>query len=144
MYFEEFSVGDCYEIPPFSIEKEQILGFARDYDPLPLHLDEDYAKTTRFGGLISSGVMTFMLAWASFIKNGDPFGAELVAGASNHMAWQKPAYAGDRLYGTVSVSRLERRNAYNGLVEFEVVIYNQDDEQVASGGGELVIKARGA
>ncbi|MDR2587312.1 MAG: MaoC family dehydratase N-terminal domain-containing protein [Coriobacteriales bacterium] len=143
MYFEEFVVGQRFEIPPFSITKEQILGFARDYDPLPIHIDEDYAKTTRFGGLIASGVMTFMLAWTSFIKNGDPFGAELVAGASNHMEWQKPSYAGDRLHGTVSVRQLKRRNPYNGLVEFEVVIY-KDDEQVASGGGEVVVKARGA
>jgi acyl dehydratase len=142
MYLEEFTVGQSYEIPPFSITKEQLLDFAREYDPLPIHLDEVYARTTRFGGLIASGVMTFMLGWASFIRNGDPFGDELVAGVSNHMAWQTPTYAGDRLRGMVSVCRVERRNAYNGLVGFEVALYNQDDELVASGGGEVVVKAR--
>ena len=48
------------QIPPAFIEKEKILDFARTYDNLPLHTDEDYAKASPFGALIAPGVMSFM------------------------------------------------------------------------------------
>jgi acyl dehydratase len=142
MYLEEFMVGQRYDIPPFVITKERIIAFARDYDPLPFHLDEDYAKTTRFGGLIASGVMSFMLAWTGFVRAHDPFGTELVAGRSNHMSWPVPTYAGDVLSGAVTVLRVERRNSYNGLVELSLAAYNQKGEQAVGGGAEVIVLAR--
>ncbi|MDR2106265.1 MAG: MaoC family dehydratase N-terminal domain-containing protein [Coriobacteriales bacterium] len=142
MYFEEFTVGQSYDVPAFTVTREQIIAFAKDYDPLPLHLDEDYAKTTRFGGLVSSGVMTFMLLWTGFIKAHNPLGAELVAGRSNHMSWPAPTYPGDTLSGTVTVVRVERRNPYNGLVELSLTAYNQNGEQVVGGGAECVVLTR--
>ena len=45
---------------PALIKKEKMLDFACDYDHVPLHTDEEYAKTTPFGKLIALGVMSFM------------------------------------------------------------------------------------
>ena len=44
MYFDELSLGMTVEIAPAVIEKEKMLAFARDYDNIPLHTDEEYAK----------------------------------------------------------------------------------------------------
>ncbi|MDR1014396.1 MAG: MaoC family dehydratase N-terminal domain-containing protein [Coriobacteriales bacterium] len=143
MYFEEFEVGQAFEVPPVAITKEQVLAFAKDYDPLPFHLDEGYAQTTRFEGLISSGVMSFMLVWSTFVKEHDLFGDELVAGRSNHMSWPRPTYPGDVLYGKVTVDRTERRNPYNGLVDISLSACNQDGHEVVRGGAQVVVKARG-
>lgn len=139
MYFEDFHVGQQWHVEPFAITREQILAFAKDYDPLPLHLDEDYAKTTRFGGLISSGVMTFMLMWTAFIKEHDPLGEELVAGQNNHMAWPAPLYAGDTLSGTVTVTNLTVRNTHNGVVTVALKGYNQDGKHVLDGDANIIV-----
>jgi acyl dehydratase len=141
MYLEEFVVGQKFEIPPVFITKEQTIAFATEYDPLPMHIDEEYAKTTRFGTLIASGVMTFMLVWAEFVKTHNPFGNELIAGATNHMSWAKPTYPGDTLRGVAHVIDVRRRNSYNGFVEMSLTIYNQKGESVAEGGAEVVVKA---
>ena len=81
MYLDELYTGMEMELPEVVIDRERMMDFARLYDPLPLHLDEDYAKTTRFGGLIAPGVMTFMSVWAEFVKQG-LFGDQLIAGKS--------------------------------------------------------------
>ena len=51
MYFEELEIGMTVDIEPVVIKKEKMMAFAHDYDPLPLHTDEEYAKTTPFGQL---------------------------------------------------------------------------------------------
>ena len=60
MYFDEINVGMTVDVAPTVIEKEKMLDFARTYDNLPLHTDEDYAKASPFGALIAPGVMSFM------------------------------------------------------------------------------------
>ena len=49
MYFEDLKIGMTVEISPAVIEKEKMMAFARDYDNIPLHTDEEYAKTTNQG-----------------------------------------------------------------------------------------------
>ena len=51
MYFDDLSIGMTVEIAPTVIEKEKMLAFARTYDNLPLHTDEEYAKETPFDKL---------------------------------------------------------------------------------------------
>ena len=60
MYFDDIVPGMTVEIAPAVIEKEKMMAFARDYDNIPLHTDEEYAKNTPFGKLIAPGVMSFM------------------------------------------------------------------------------------
>ena len=68
MYFDEIRLGMSVETAPTVIEKEKMMAFARIYDPIPLHTDEEYAKTTPFGGLIAPGVMTFMSVWVKYLE----------------------------------------------------------------------------
>ena len=51
MYFDDIQLGAAYDLEPVAIKKEQILSFAREYDYIPLHTDEEYAKSTPFGVL---------------------------------------------------------------------------------------------
>lgn len=60
MFFDDIQPGMTVEIAPAVIEKEKMLSFARTYDPIPLHTDEEYAKHTPFGRVIAPGVMSFM------------------------------------------------------------------------------------
>ena len=141
MYFEDIKLGTRVEIPPVTIEKERILEFAKLYDPIPLHMDEEYAKKTRFGGLIAPGVMSFMSVWAKYIEN-DFIADELIAGKSTKIEWFKPVYAGDILKGILTVSDAEKRNQYNGIVTLSIDIYNQKGELVMNDITESVVKCK--
>jgi len=141
MYFEDFEIMSEFDIPPVTITKEKILSFAREYDPLPLHMDEKYAEKTNFQRLIAPGVMSFMSVWAEFVKM-NVWGDNIIAGKSTKIEWFSPVYADDVLTGKVTVTGRERRNEYNGTVVFTVDIYNQNGDHVIRDVTESVIAAR--
>ena len=131
------------QIAPAIIEKEAMLDFARKYDYIPLHTDEEYAKTTIFGALIAPGVMSFMSVWAKYLE-ADFFGKELLAGKSTKIEWIKPVYAEDVLTGKATVTNLVRRNGKNGLVEISIEAYNQKGELVLTDVTEAIVKCKTA
>ena len=141
MYFDDIKVGMTVEIPPALIEKQKMLDFARLYDNIPLHTDEEYAKTTLFGQLIAPGVMSFMSVWAKYLEV-DLFGEELLAGKSTKIEWIKPVYAQDVLTGKAEVTQLTKRNARNGLVEITIEAYNQHGDLVLTDVTEAIVKCK--
>ena len=141
MYFDDFEIGMSRDIEPAVIEKDKMIAFAKEYDNIPLHTDEEYAKNTSFGGLIAPGVMSFLAVWANYLKV-DFYGDELIAGLSTKMEWFKPVYAGDVLTGKAEITNLVRRNARNGLVELTINIHNQNGELVITDVTESVVKCR--
>jgi acyl dehydratase len=141
VYFDDLKIGMTMDTAPVVIEKEKMMAFARDYDPIPLHTDEEYAKGTIFGKLIAPGVMSFMSVWAKYLEN-DFVGEELIAGKSTKMEWFKPVYADDVLVGKVTITDLVKRNARNGLVTVTIDIYNQNGELVLKDVTESVVKCR--
>ena len=143
MYFDDIQLGMTVEIPPAVIEKEKMLDFARLYDHVPLHTDEEYAKTTPFGRLIAPGVMSFMSVWSKYLEV-DLFGTELLAGKSTKIEWHKPVFAGDVLTSRATVTSLARRNEKNGLVEITIHAYNQHGDLVLSDVTEAIVKSRPA
>jgi len=141
MYLDDLNIGMEVDVPAVTIDRQRMLDFARLYDPIPLHLDEEYAKGTKFGDLIAPGVMTFMSVWAEFVKL-KMFGEELIAGKSTKIEWFKPVFAGDTLKGKARISDISRRNRYNGICEVTVDVYNQHGEMVLTDVTESVVKYR--
>ena len=141
MYFDDLKIGMSVETAPAVIEKAKMMAFARDYDNIPLHTDEEYAKTTPFGKLIAPGVMSFMSVWAKYLEV-DFFGEELLAGKSTKIEWLKPVYADDVLIGKATITDLVKRNPKNGLVTVSIDVYNQNGELVLKDVTEAVVKCR--
>ena len=141
MYFDDLKIGMSVQIAPAVIKKEKMLDFAKDYDNIPLHTDEEYAKATPFGALIAPGVMSFMSVWAKYLEV-DFFGKELLAGKSTKIEWHKPVYAGDVLHGTGKITNLVRRSSRNGIVEITIEAYNQNGVLVLSDVTEAIVKCR--
>ena len=141
MYFEDIELGMAVETAPALIEKEKMLDFARLYDNIPLHTDEEYAKTTPFGKLIAPGVMSFMSVWVKYLEV-DFFGKELLAGKSTKIEWLKPVFAEDVLTGKATVTNLVKRNPKNGLVEIAIEAFNQKGELVLKDVTEAVVKCK--
>ncbi len=139
MYFNDLKIGMTVVTKPVVIEKEKMLAFAREYDNVPLHTDEEYAKSTHFGKLIAPGVMSFLSVWAKYLEV-DFFGEELLAGKSTKIEWKKPVFAGDELTGKATVTNLVRRNEKNGIAEVTIDVRNQNDDLVLTGVTEAIVK----
>jgi len=141
MYFNELAIGMKTAIPSTVIEKEEMLDFARKYDNIPLHTDEEYAKNTRFGGLIAPGVMSFLCVWAKYLEV-DFFGEELIAGMSTKIEWFKPVFPSDTLTAEAEITNLTKRNERNGIAEVIINAYNQNNELVLKATTEALLKCR--
>lgn len=141
MYFDDLKLGMTADTAPAVIEKKKMLQFAYDYDNVPLHTDEEYAKTTHFKKLIAPGVMSFMVVWAKYLEV-DFFGEQLLAGKSTKIEWHKPVFADDALTAKATVTRLVKRSEKNGVAEVSMKIYNQNGELVMTAVTEAIVKCR--
>ena len=141
MYYDELKLGMSVVIEPTIIEKDKMLDFAKTYDNIPLHTDEEYAKKTPFGKLIAPGVMSFMSVWAKYLEV-DFFGEQLLAGKSTKIEWLHPVFAQDVLTGKATITNLTKRNEKNGIVEVTIEAYNQDGKLVLKDVTEAIVKIR--
>ena len=142
MYLEDISLHQKIVTSPVLITLENMKDFAQKYDPLPLHLDEKYAETTRFGKIIAPGVMCFMLIWSRYLSENDLAGEQFIAGMSTNIAWSLPVYAGDMLRGEIEVTNLYPRNPYNGTLELTTKVYNQEEKLVLTDVTEMLVARR--
>jgi len=141
MYFDELKLGMTVNIAPATIEKEKMLAFAREYDNVPLHVDEEYAKRSPFGKLIAPGVMSYLAVWAKYLE-ADFFGEELLAGKSTKIEWLRPVFANDVLTGKATITNLVKRNARNGIAEVTIEAFNQNGDLVLTGVTEAIVKIK--
>lgn len=141
MYFDELEIGLEKDLAPTVIKKDKMMAFAYDYDNIPLHTDEAYAKSTHFGDLIAPGIMSYMSVWSKYLEV-DFFGDALVAGKSTKIEWIKPVYANDVLRGKAKLTKLTPRSEKNGLAEVTIEAYNQNNELVLTGVAEAVVKCK--
>lgn len=141
MYFDDFKINHTLNIEPVKILKNDMVAFAEKYDPIPLHTNEEYAKSTHFRRLVAPGVMTFMSVWAKYLEV-DLMGEELIAGKSTKIEWHKPVFADDVLTGKAVISKLTKRNEKNGIVEITIYAYNQNGDLVLTDVTEAVVKCR--
>ena len=141
MFFEDFTVGQKFQTPKVHISKSKILTFAQEYDPMPFHLSESAAKKTSFKKLIAPGVMSFMSVWAEFVKM-NVWEDTMIAGLSTNIRWLSPVFVSDTLQGEITVSALERKNKYRGIVTFSTDIFNQDGLHVIHDITEALTKTK--
>lgn len=141
MFFDDFKLNETIAIEPVIIDKDEMIAFAKRYDNIPLHTDEEYAKDTHFGKLIAPGVMSFMAVWANYLQV-DLAGEELLAGKSTKIEWFKPVFAGDELSAEVVVTGLTERNEKNGIVEITFYVKNQYGDLVLTDVTEMIVKKR--
>ena len=141
MVFNDLKIGMTVDIPPAVIEKEKMMDFARLYDNIPIHTDEEYAKKSPFKALIAPGVMSFMSVWVKYLEV-DFFGDDLLAGKSTKIEWLNPVYADDILTGIAEITNLTQRNEKNGIVELTIKAYNQNGDLVLTDVTEAIVKCR--
>ena len=126
LYFEDFPLGEVVEYGRIDVSVDEIVAFAREFDPQPFHTDEEAAAAAT-GGLIASGWHTSALLLR---MNCDAFlmrAAILEEAGVEEVRWQQPVRPGDRLHvrrQTLACrSREGRTNA--GEIEFLYEVINQ-------------------
>jgi acyl dehydratase len=102
-YFEDFSTGQVFECGSRPVTREQILAFAREFDPQPFHIDEEAARKTPFGGLIGSGVHTWGIAQRLAVDGLLNRSACVVSPGYERMRFLKPLLPGDELRLRITV-----------------------------------------
>jgi acyl dehydratase len=132
LYFEDFPPGKTFEYGAREVTAEEIVEFAREFDPQPFHLDEAAARETMAGGLIASGWHSAALMMRI---NCDELFLRSSAQGSPGLAsidWLKPVRPGDRLSvrSTTLGARPSRSRPDVGLVEMRFELMNQNREVV--------------
>ncbi len=138
MYFDDFNEGDSFDIGSVTIERDNMMAFAEEYDPQPIHTDEEHGKNSKFGDIIAPGIMSFMSVWSRFVKS-NIITDQFIAAQSFRINWISPVFAGDVLTGKVHIDKLTPRNPYNGIVEVGLTIYNQAGDMVMDTTTEAVL-----
>ena len=134
IHYEDLAVGDTVELGPTSANAEEMIAFAKRYDPQPFHLSDAGAANTYFGRLAASGWHTAALTMRLMMTGRDEPLASLGSPGFEDLRWRKPVYPDDQLNARVTVAskRLSKSRPEMGLVKFEVETRNQDDVVVMS------------
>ena len=141
MYLEDIKPGSELTVENIVIRKEEMLDFARKYDPVKIHTDEDFAKLSRFGDLIAPGMLSFLSVWGQYVEL-DFAGEDLIAGKSTAVEWMKPVLADDVLRGVARVTGIAFRNDFNGIMTVTIDVFNQKDEKGLTSVVESIVKRR--
>jgi acyl dehydratase len=132
-YFEDYPVGAVFIGGPVSVSEQDILDFARRYDPQPMHVDKEAAETGAFGGLIASGWHTGSLMMQLLVAHFVP-PSNLASPGLDELRWLRPVRPGDQLCLRVTVesARRSRSKPDQGVVISLVEVLNQKGEVVMS------------
>ena len=133
LHFEDFAAGNVACYGPRMITREEILAFAAEFDPQPMHADEEAARATMLGGLVASGWHTAAIAMRLAVT-ARPFGPHPLLGAGvDELRWTKPVRPGDTLHleGEI-VELVPSRTKPQGIVRIIWTAYNQNGEAVCS------------
>jgi acyl dehydratase len=127
-YFEDYQAGAVYEYGYATVTEEEIVAFARRFDPQPLHTDARLAAAGPFGGLIASGWHTAGIFMRLFADHYLSRVASLGSPGLDELRWPVPVRPGDRLRlrTTTIETRRSRSKPDRGVVRTRAELLNQD------------------
>lgn len=133
LYYEDLEVGAKSSFGRYDVTREEVLDFARKYDPQPFHLDDEAAAKTHFGRVSASGWHTCAMTMAMMVENmKSSRQAGLGSPGVDQLMWKKPVYPGDTLRVETEIisKRRSKSRREMGLFKSRAHIFNQNDEVV--------------
>ena len=130
-YFEDLKAGDRFKSDSYKISEEQIISFAREFDPQPFHLDAAIARQTMFKGLIASGWHTAAITMWLFVQTLN-FAEGAIGLGVDELRWPTAVKANDALQVETEIVDLResRSKPGHGVVRIRNVTTNQRGEVV--------------
>ena len=144
LHYEDFSVGESWDLGAYRVTAEEIKGFAREFDPQFFHLDEDRAKSSVLGGLSASGWHTCGMLMRLMVDGYLNRTAAMGSPGLEEVKWLKPVYAGETLTGrmTVLAKRQSKSRPEMGLITMRWDARSTDGETKIDMTGINLIKVR--
>jgi acyl dehydratase len=143
-YFEDFAAGMVLEHGPRLVTREEIVAFAAEFDPQPMHLDEEAARHSILGGLAASGwhicCLMMRMACDSFVLDSSSMGAPGV----DEVKWLKPLRPGTQitLRTTVLDTRTSKSRPEMGFVKTHIEVLDDDHGQIMTLTTSMIMERR--
>lgn len=133
-YFEDFQPGQIFELGEHTMTRDEIVDFARQFDPQPFHVDEEAAQRSAFGGLIASGWHTAAVFMRLYVDALLADAASMGSPGITELRWLAPVRPGDTLTGRFIVESVapSSKRADRGTVHFRSEMVNRDGTTVLS------------
>ena len=144
-YFEDLEIGAETHFGSYQVTREEVLEFARKYDPQPFHLSDEAAAKTHFGRLAASGWHTCAMTMAVIARKVvDQEQAGLGSPGLDELRWLKPVYPGDTLHvsGEIIDKTPSRSKPEIGSFRTRTTVTNQDGVPVMTFTSIVLIRRR--
>lgn len=143
-YYEDIEIGETHTFGDYQVTREEIIDFAKRYDPQPFHLDDEAAAESPFGGLVASGWHTAAMCMRMLAEGPLQQRASMGARGVDELRWRTPVRPGDRLHLHTEVldKQVSETTPVRGYVDSALEGRNQDDEVVISWIGLGMVERR--
>lgn len=136
-YYEDIEIGATQEFGSYTVEKEEIVSFAEQYDPQPFHIDESAAEASIFGELVASGWHTAAMTMRMLVDNRLEDSRAMGAVGVDDLRWKQPVRPGDTLSVQTEVLDKEPWDDELGLVSSRTTVFAGDTEVMSMTGRVL-------
>lgn len=144
-YFEDIVVGTKHSFGCYEVTRDEVLEFARKYDPQDFHLSDEAAAKTHFGKIAASGWHTCAMMMSMLVEHLTTHRqASLGSPGVDELRWHKPVFPGDtlRCESEVMGKRPSKSRPEMGSIRSSITIFNQNDEQVLSLTAIILVRRR--
>ncbi|KPU97787.1 acyl dehydratase [Variovorax paradoxus] len=132
MKFADFHAGQVIEAGPYLLSEEELVGFARSYDPQWFHTDAEASRESPFGGLIASGWHTCAIAMRLVVEAALAGSESFASPGLEHVRWPNPVRPGDALRLVADVIEVRRSESKPtlGILRWRWRLFNQRELMV--------------
>jgi acyl dehydratase len=144
LYLEDLHVGDRFDSDTIEVTREDIIAFAREFDPQPFHLEEKAAERSIFKELVASGWHTAAMSMKLFVTGGLQLAGGSVGLGVDELRWPQPVRPGDtlRLETEILEVRSSKSKSDRGIIRIRNVTTNQRGEVVQTFMAFVMVRRR--
>ncbi len=131
-YFEDFQPGEVIPLGSCVVRREEIIAFARQFDPQPFHVDEEAARRSIYGGIIASGWHTASICHRLLVEGLLKDTSSMGSPGLDELRWLRPVRPGDELSARIEVlaTTPSRSKPERGAIKTRLEVRNQKGELV--------------
>ena len=143
-YWEDYDLGQKFPLGSTSFTEQEIISFAREFDPQGFHIDREAAAKSMFGGIIASGWHIAAKMMRLFVDNYLDRRTALGSPGLDELRWLKPVRPGDTLSGWVECAAKtpSRSKPHIGIVHEQWTVTNQNGDVVMTAKGINMVRRR--
>jgi len=143
-YLDDFTVGDTFDFTTVPASAEQIIAFAKQYDPQQFHLDEEFARTGPHGGLIASGFQTLLIVFGPIMRDLMNDVANIAGIGFDKLRWLRPYRPDQVLHVRITITAVthSRSKPDRGILAYTLEARDSDDNLVMTVDVPVMVQRR--